>query len=347
MNRHRPNNQAAVIRARNRSARISFDRLEERTLLSVAAPMIENDLGKSSALFEGSTTAARVPRYDSFAPNVPFAMSGRAASMATVGNSLIAENSVEPGVLIGATATAATVQFSSSSFTANVTDGTATLELTRGGDLSGTVTVDVSSTGGPDVAAFQKTVVFAPNAATAAVTVAIQNNGATGQPDVSIPLFLSTPSLGTTIGSPASATLTVHDNNAGSAGVTITSLQTPAIRVLIGRGKKVHTRSERVVELQLSGALENTGDLAAYQLLAGKPGKHVTKFSRTLRIKSAVYDSTAHTIMLMPAGRLALNQPLQLRVSSALLTDTAGQPLDGGENYVFTFGKGAVASVRP
>src|SRR5262249_17697320 len=71
----------------------------------------------------------------------------------------------------------ATIQFASGQYTVNITDGTAQIALTRTGNLSATVTVVVSSPGGQDVAAFQQTVTFGPNATSATVTVPIQNNG--------------------------------------------------------------------------------------------------------------------------------------------------------------------------
>ncbi|MFI5454512.1 MAG: hypothetical protein ACHRXM_03590 [Isosphaerales bacterium] len=111
-------------------------------------------------------------------------------------------------------APSAVLQLAGGQFAANVTDGSTQVVLTRAGNLSATVTVMVSSPGGSDVAAFQKTVTFGPNATSATVAVPIQNNGQPGEPNVSIPLSLSSPSVGATLGATVATTLVVHDNNA-------------------------------------------------------------------------------------------------------------------------------------
>ena len=54
----------------------------------------------------------------------------------------------------------AQVQFSGTTYTANVTDGTARIVLRRGGDVSGTFTVVTSSPGGSGIDAFRHTTTF-------------------------------------------------------------------------------------------------------------------------------------------------------------------------------------------
>ena len=115
-------------------------------------------------------------------------------------------------------------------------------------------------------------------------------------------------------------------------------MQTPTIRVQTGKGRSKKTKSVTVVQLHLSGPLKGGGSLAAYQLLSGKTKKHVTTFRKAVPLASVVYDPVALTITLTPAGKLKLNQPLQLRVSAGLLTDPYGRPFNGGQNFVATFG---------
>ena len=82
----------------------------------------------------------------------------------------------------------ASIQFAGTQFTANVTDGSAQIVLTRAGNLGSSVNVVLSSPGGADVATFQQTISFAPDTTTMAVAVPIENNG---QPGAGTSSFLS------------------------------------------------------------------------------------------------------------------------------------------------------------
>jgi hypothetical protein len=258
------------------------------------------------------------------------------------------------GATLGAPATAtltittssAVVQFASSQFVANISAGLAQVVVTRSGDLGGTVTATMSSPGGGDVAAFQEMVNFGPNITSATVTIPILNDGQPGAPDAAVPLALSLPGSGATLGAMTAATLVVHDNNPFPPFVTITSLGTPTIRVTTGVGKRARKKSETVIELHLSGALSGAGNVAAYQLFAGKVKKRVTTFNRRLPLISAVYNPAALTVTLFPAGKLNLALPEQLRVTAALLTDAYGRPLDDNQNFTASFSKRGVTIGR-
>jgi hypothetical protein len=236
------------------------------------------------------------------------------------------------------------LQFSSPGFTANVTDGSTQVSLTRSGDLSAPVTIVVSTPGGPDVAAFQQTVTFAANAASATVTLPIQNDGKPGAADVAIPLSLSSPSPGATLGAATTATLVVHDNNAFPPPVTVTSLQPTTVRVSTGTGKKARTKTEPGLQLQFSGNLAGTGNPAAFQLATGTTRKGKTSFTKNVPL--TVFNATPTTVTLLPAGKLNLSQPAQLRVTASALSDTFGRPLDGGQSFTATFGNKVVTSAR-
>ena len=201
----------------------------------------------------------------------------------------------------------------------------------------------MSSPGGHDVAAFQQTITFSPNTPSAVLTIPIQNDGQPGESDVAIPLSLLSPGPGATLGTTSSATLVVHDNNPFPTPVIVTSLQLPTIKVKTGTGKKAKTKTETVVQLHLSGGLNGAGNLADYKLLSGQTKRGVTTFKTVVPLASAVYNSTALTVTLIPKGKLNLSKPEQLRITAALLTDAYGRPLDGnydgqpGGNFVATF----------
>ena len=163
------------------------------------------------------------------------------------------------------TPTPAVLQFDSAQFTANVTAGLANVQIDRSGNVGATVTVVVSSSGGPDVSAFSQTVSFGPNVSNQAVTIPIINDGRAGESDVDIQMALSSAGTGATLGSIQSTVLVIHDNNPPPPPlVTVESLQVEKIKV--GKGKKA--KKETVLVLQFSGALNASAadDAGAYQL---------------------------------------------------------------------------------
>ena len=178
------------------------------------------------------------------------------------------------------------------------------------------------------------------------MTVPIQNNGQPFVSDASIPLALSSPGLGTIVSGLASAKLIVHDNNSIPPEVTIASIQPSTILITTGTGRKKKTRTETVIQLGLTGAIEGPGSLGAYQLFSGKTKKRVTTFSKLVPLAAPVYNPTAMTITLEPVGKLTFKQPLQLRISTGSLTDPYGRPVDGGQNFVATLINGNVTAAR-
>ena len=170
----------------------------------------------------------------------------------------------------------AVIQFAQSQFTANVRDGQATISLSRAGNLPDAVTVVVTSPGGSGVASFQKTITFAANAQTATFTVPIQNNGVPGQSDVTVPLALSSPGSGASLGATASASLVIHDNNPFPPPVTA-SLQLATAAIKIGKGKKAKTKKETVLELKFTGLVAGAGNLA---LTSSSPARRTRSTSQ-------------------------------------------------------------------
>ena len=109
---------------------------------------------------------------------------------------------------------AAVVVFDSAEFTANVTAGSTSIQLDRSGNLGATVSVLVSSPGAPHVlAAFSQMVSFGPNVTNTLVPIPITNDGLAGESPVDVPLMLSSPGAGVTLGAPLSSTLDIEDNN--------------------------------------------------------------------------------------------------------------------------------------
>jgi exo-beta-1,3-glucanase (GH17 family) len=238
----------------------------------------------------------------------------------------------------------AVLQFSSGHFIANVTAGSGQIVLARAGDLSASVTVVLSSPGGHEVAPFSEMVNLAPGAQSKIVTVPIVNDRKPGESNTVIPLSLSAPGPGATLGVTASAALIIVDNNPLPRPVTITSLQTPTIKVGTGRKAKL----EAVIRLRFSGPVNGAGNLRAYLLQLGKTVKGVVNFTKTVGLTMAQYNASTHTVDLIPKIKLNLSAPERLIVTAALITDAFGRPLDGnddgrpGGNFVAVFSKNGV-----
>ncbi len=129
--------------------------------------------------------------------------------------------------------------------------------------------------------------------------------------------------------------------------VTVTSLTIATVKV--GTGKKAKKTTGLV--LQFSSALNMTQaqSLAPYQLsMPGKDKKFGTKDDKGVKLGSAAYNATTHTVTLIPKQAFSKNQLQQLRVKSAFLTDAFGRPIDGnhdgqpGGDYVANLSKGKV-----
>jgi hypothetical protein len=238
----------------------------------------------------------------------------------------------------------ATIQFVGAGFRANATDPMASIVLTRSGNLSATVAVVLSSPGGTDVAPLNETITFGPNITSITVQVPIDNDGKPDETDASIPLSLSSPSAGASLGATTTANLLVHDNNPLPPPVTV-SLQLVPVRVTTGKGKHAKTKTETGLQLTFSGAINGAGNLAAYHVFAGRTRRGVTTFKTPVPLSSVNFNPMALTATLTPKSPLNLSLPEQLQITAALLTDNYGRQLDGkhdgipGTNFVGTFSR--------
>jgi hypothetical protein len=93
-------------------------------------------------------------------------------------------------------------------------------------------------------------------------------------------------------------------------------------------------KTAQVVVVSFSGALEPgpAQNLSDYSLgVLGKSktgGLHVTK---VINLSSAVYNASANTVTLTPAGKLP-TQTLQLTITAGGTLDAEGRPIDGQGN---------------
>jgi hypothetical protein len=136
--------------------------------------------------------------------------------------------------------------------------------------------------------------------------------------------------------------------------VIVTSVQWETIKVRSGNGKKAKTKSETVFEIDFSGLVAGSENLAAYQLASvttKKVKKKVVTTDKPIKLISAVPATSpmASSVSLVPATKPKLAQTDRLEIVAADLTDGLGRALDGnddglpGGNFVATFGRSGVS----
>ena len=112
-----------------------------------------------------------------------------------------------------------TIQFDSSTYSVNENGGSATLRVVRSGGIGQTVTVNYASadgtaTAGSDYTAVSGTLTFSPGVTQQTITVPIINDSVV-EPNENFTVTLSNPSAGAALGTPATATVTIVDNDGG------------------------------------------------------------------------------------------------------------------------------------
>jgi hypothetical protein len=122
-----------------------------------------------------------------------------------------------------------------------------------------------------------------------------------------------------------------------------------------GKGKKAMTTSETALEIQFSGAVAGSGNLAPYQLsnvTTKKVKQKAVTTYKPIRLTSALPASSpmASSVLLLPATKPNLSQTDRLQIVAADLTDAFGHSLDGnndgqpGGNYTTMFSRSGVTS---
>ena len=256
-----------------------------------------------------------------------------------VGISQPAPSTGQAATQILATSPQALLQFDSAQFAANVTAGSAKIQIDRSGNLGATVTVVVSSPGGPDVAEFSKTIFFGPNVSSQAVTIPIINDGRAGESDVDIQIGLSSAGTGAALGSIHSTVLVIHDDNPPPPLVTMTKV--------VDKTNKKHQVTEVDVIFSGRSIPSRPTRLATYRLATpGKKNSYTAKNAGIIKLKKAVYTPSNNTVALTPKKPFALTKPVQVLVygtGPTALQDSDGRDIDGDHNG--TAGGNAIAII--
>jgi hypothetical protein len=139
------------------------------------------------------------------------------------------------------------------------------------------------------------------------------------------------------------------------AGTNFTSLDfgnTPALATVASVRLSLKRSILKSIVLSFSNSLNpsSANAKANYRLAAaGRDRRFGTRDDVKVRFRSVVYNPTARTVTLTPAGSLVLNKTFQLRLNAAGLFDVYGRPLDGngdgraGGDYVALIARRGVA----
>ena len=239
------------------------------------------------------------------------------------------------------------IAFDQPIFSANNTDGVATIKLDRIGDTGGILTVHFSTTmGGNAVAGIDyqpvsTTVTFGAGATQELVTVPVLPNPFSNR--VFVGLQLDTPTGGAILNNSAAlstAVLQIVNPNPILVGPTVTDLK------LIGPSGSITG-----VEVDTSGNLNPTAanNAANYSFLAIANSKGGFPVGTIIPASRAVYNPATGAVVVLPSVPLPANEVFLIDVNGTrpgAVTDLAGNPLNSvfgttpASDYLVTFARG-------
>jgi hypothetical protein len=247
------------------------------------------------------------------------------------------------------------IQFDASTFAADESQGSLTIHVDRTGNLSAAGSVHFATAGGTakdgvNYSAVSGTLNFAPGQKVASFSIPVLDDHVlTG--DLSLNLALSQPGGGATLGTPATATVTIHNTDmtvtptpstpgGGAQGgqnsptpMNPQADQQPAsppqqataalVTVRDVTPDVSHQGTLTAITIALSGPVDASGaaSLVHYHLVRGH---------KTLPLRSAVYDPGSLTITLRP--RVRVNLAHEVRLTIAGLVDSLGRGVDANHD---------------
>ena len=240
------------------------------------------------------------------------------------------------------------ITFSQGVYTANETDGTAPITLTRVGDLSGTLTVHFSTVGGGnatpglDYTPISTTVTFAPGQPSAVVNVPVLPDPY-DRVDEYVALQLDTPTDSQLVNGATSsqAALRIVNVDPVLVGPTVADLK------LYGPASGITG-----IEIDTTGNLDATTatNTANYGIIAlGGGGKNGVPYGRAIPVSLAVYNPATGAVLLIPSTPLPANELFLVVINGtgvSGVSDRAGNPLNStfgttpGSNYALNVGRG-------
>ena len=165
-----------------------------------------------------------------------------------------------------------------------------------------------------------------------------------------------TPSAALAYWTTYTATISAARSQAGDAMTTpvtwsFTSIQ-PEIVTLSGV-QPVFNKRHLVTQIRIifSGEVSAMGasEVGVYRLAtAGKRGSFAAKNSKTIKIRSAVYDTVHDVVSLTPMKPFSLSKTVQLLIATqppSGLVDSLGRSINGGSNVIALIGRHGVVCI--
>ena len=219
--------------------------------------------------------------------------------------------------------------FSSPAVTVNENAGAATLTVVRSGGYEGATSVLVFTYGGTALGAnytpLDQVLNFAAGQNSQSVTIAVKSTRAQTT-DLTANVALSNPGYLASLGSPATAVLTISPVVAPL--VTMNNVQ-----LVFNNAGKV---SEMLISF--SGAI-NTSEGRRLKTYAAGDGRQRRSFAaknaKQVKLRSAVYDAATNQVLLRPAAPFALTEATRLVVYGTgpdALSDSEGRLIDGNDD---------------
>lgn len=225
------------------------------------------------------------------------------------------------------------ISFSSSSYFVNEADGRAVITVTRTSS-GGLVTVpfttsDGTAKAGVDYAATSGVLTFNPGETVQTFQIQVFNNSI-DETTKSLSILLGPPTGGASLGTPATATLTIQDNFRNTTGPSVVDIHFLEYRAQT-TGIVIHF-SEPLNQSTAENLLNYGYSVRA----AGRDGRFGTRDDLLIGLKSATYDGRARSVTLSLARPLRHNLPLLLMINAATsvpggvrgLSDLFGNLLD-------------------
>ncbi len=239
------------------------------------------------------------------------------------------------------------ISFTSSAFSTTEGASVATITVSRGGDLSGTATVNYATTAnaatpGVDFQETSGVLTFGPGIATASFPVSILHDS-TSFTERTVNLVLSSVS-GASLGSIARSTLTIANidtapggspasgGSTGGGPVSVPLVGPPSIQTVVKKGKI------KQIVLTFASPLNAASVNAANHLVLSNPTKG-KKAGKAIKIRVA-YTGGGDVVTLTPRAGLRASGRASLRITGVI--DSLGRSIDGnrdgiaGGDYVTT-----------
>ena len=201
----------------------------------------------------------------------------------------------------------AQLAFAAGSVTVNENAGNASIEAVRSGGYEGAVSVEVATTGGTGAAGVNFTSInevlnFAAGADSQIVTIPVKDDGVATQ-DLTVNIALSSLGNDVDLGKQAIATLVIH-NVDGSSTTSSPLVRTSGVQLITNKKQQV---TEIVVGFTGGVNAADARNTGAYRLLTARKGG--SSSAKVLKIRSAVYDGTNHTVALILRSPAAFKRP--------------------------------------